>query len=340
MKLTIGDHMNSRFAKFHTCLLGIVLGGTSVLGDDVFAQDIRFAHMNTPQHDIQKWGERLKAGVERRTNNAVKVSLFPSAQLGENAQVTEQISLGADIMAQVGPGHLVSYNPDYQILSGPFLFANWGEAERLFRSDLARSWEERMDKSNIKLLCFADFGVRNLYTAKKSVKSVADLTGMKLRVQPLPIFTEMVKAMGAAPTPMPWPEVYSALAQGVIDAAEAPPGAMLDQKHYENAKYYILTNHVLEPLPFVVGKRTFNKMKPEHQKIFEEEARSACSWLSEQTAKSYEAGIKDIESRGVTIVRDIDRKSFIDATKVVYTKFPNWSPGLYDKVRAAIANTK
>lgn len=301
------------------------------------AQDLRFAHMNSPAHDVHKWGERLKAKVESRSGGAVTIALFPSAQLGENAQVAEQVTLGADILTQVGPGHLANYNADYQILSGPFLFKSWDEVVKLLNSDLGKSWEAKLAGSNLKLLCFANYGMRDFYTVKAPMRRPADATGLKIRVQPLPVYTEMVRAMGGAPTPMPWPEVYSALAQGVIDAAEAPPAAMLDQKHFEKARFYMLSNHTLETVPFIMSQRTLSKLKPEHQKILEEEAKAACEWLTGETVKNYEAEVKQIEAKGVTIVRDVDRAAFAEATKVVYTKFPNWTPNLYDRVRAAIA---
>jgi len=301
------------------------------------AQELRFAHMNTPSHDVHKWGERVKTAVESRTGGAVKVALFPSAQLGENAQVAEQVTLGADIVTQVGPGHLANYNADYQILSGPFLFKSWDEVVKLLNSDLGKAWEAKLATSNVKLLCFANYGLRDFYAVKAPIRRPADATGLKIRVQPLPVYTEMVRAMGGAPTPMPWPEVYSALSQGVIDVAEAPPAAMLDQKHFEKARFYMLSNHTLETVPFIMSQRTLAKLKPEHQKILEEEAKAACDWLTGETIRNYEAEVKQIEAKGVTIVRDVDRAAFAEATKVVYTKFPNWTPNLYDKVRAAIA---
>jgi tripartite ATP-independent transporter DctP family solute receptor len=300
------------------------------------AQELRYAHMKSPGHDVHKWGERVKAAVERRTGGAVRMTMFPRAQLGENAQVTEQVTLGADIVTQVGPGHLANFNPDYQILSGPFLFRSWDEVTKLLASDLGKAWEARLAASNVKLLCFANYGLRDFYAIKAPIRRPADAAGLKIRVQPLPIYTEMVRAIGGAPTPMPWPEVYSALAQGVIDVAEAPPAAMLDQKHFERARFYMLSNHTIETVPFIMSQRTLARLRPEHQRIVEEEAKAACDWLTGETLKNYEAEVKQVEARGVTIVRDVDRAAFAEATRVVYTKFPAWTPNLYERVRAAI----
>lgn len=298
---------------------------------------LRFGHMNSTEHVVHKGAEMMKQGIEERTDGAVTIDLFPNAQLGENAQVTEQIAFGADYMAQVGAGHLADHVPDYNILLGPFLYEDgWNDAKKLIGSDLVKGWEEQLAGSNLKVLCYMNFGVRDLYTRSREVHTPGDTANLKIRVQPVTIYTEMIQGMGAAPTPMPWAEVYNALAQGVIDAAEAPPAAMLDQKHYEVVEYYMQTNHMLDVVPIIMSQSAFDRASPEQQQIISEEAQAACDWMTSDVLAGYDAAVASLEEKGVTVIRDVDRAAFAKATAATYTKFPEWTPGLYDEVQAIL----
>jgi TRAP-type transport system periplasmic protein len=307
-----------------------------VLSGDASAQSkhtLRFGHMNSPTHIVNLGAQRLQAAMDNATGGAVHIDLFPSAQLGENSAVLEQLTLGSDVITQVGPGTIAQYVPNYSVVVHPFLYKNWDEAQRVFTSPLVKGWEQDLAKHNIKLLCFFNFGTRDLYTRNNPVRTPADTAGMKIRVQPVAIYTELVRSMGGQPTPMPWPEVYSALSQGVIDAAEAPPNAILDQKHYESAKFYMKTNHILDAAVVVMSLRAFNSLSPQQQEALEKEAKNACDWMTAESSKVYESAVAELERRGMTIVSDVDRAAFERKAETIHKAFPNWSPNLVGDIR-------
>jgi TRAP-type C4-dicarboxylate transport system substrate-binding protein len=132
---------------------------------------------------------------------------------------------------------------------------------------------------------------------------------------------------------MPWPEVYSALSQGVIDAAEAPPNAIMDQKHYEAAKYYMQTNHILDAAVVVMSLRAFSALPAAQQKSLEEEANRACDWMTAESAKAYDSAIAELEKRGMTVVRDVNRDAFERNAQDIQKAFPDWSPNLVAEIR-------
>lgn len=302
------------------------------------AQTVRYAHMNSPTHFVNEGGQLLADAVAERTGGAVNIELYPSGQLGENSQITEQISLGGDLIGQVGVGTIADYVPDYSILVYPFIYPSFEAAQRFLKSDLVKDLEAQAEAAaNVKVLCYIHYGVRDLYTRDKEVRSPADTEGMSIRVQPVTLYTEMVeKVFGGAPTPMPWPDVYSALAQGVIDAAEAPPSSILDQKHQEHAKYLIQTNHILDISPIITSASWFNGLSAEHQAIFQEEADKACDAMSQASIAGYEAGIETLRESGMTIIGDLDREAFAERAGAIAAAFPEWSDGLYERARAAI----
>lgn len=294
---------------------------------------LRFGHMNSPTHIVHRGAERMRQALE---GSGVRVELFPSAQLGENSAVLEQLALGANIITQVGPGTIAQYAANYSVLVYPFLYNNFDEVKKLIESPLVKSWEPGLARNNVKLLCAFNFGTRDLYTRNRPVRSPADAAGLKIRVQPVAIYTELVRSMGGQPTPMPWPEVYSALSQGVIDAAEAPPNALLDQKHNEVSRYYMQTNHILDASVIVMSLRAFNALPAANQQAVQRAANEMCDWMTAQATESYATSIAEIERRGVTIVRDIDRAAFARNAEGIAAAFPSWTPGLVQEVRRTL----
>lgn len=296
---------------------------------------LRFGHMNSPTHIVHRGAERMRAAMEQG-GGAVKIELFPSAQLGENSAVLEQMTLGANIITQVGPGTVAQYAPNYSVLVYPFLYNNFEEVKKLIDSPLVKSWEPGLVKNNIKILCAFNFGTRDLYTRNKAVRTPADTAGLKIRVQPVAIYTELVRSMGGQPTPMPWPEVYSALSQGVIDAAEAPPNALLDQKHTEAAKFYMQTNHILDASVIVMSLRAFNALPAPQQQGLQKAANDMCDWMTAQAAETYATSLAEVEKRGMTIVKDVDRAAFARKADGIAAAFPTWTPNLVGEVRKAL----
>lgn len=294
---------------------------------------LRFGHMNSPTHIVNLGGERLKKAMENASGGPVRIDLFPSAQLGENSAVLEQLTLGANIITQVGPGTIAQYVPNYSVMVHPFLFKNWDEVKKVANSPLVKGWEKDLVKYNIKPLCFFNFGTRDLYTRHTPVREPKDTAGLKIRVQPVAIYTELVKSMGGQATPMPWPEVYSALSQGVIDAAEAPPNAVIDQKHYEVAKFYMKTNHILDAAMIVMSLKAFNALNAEQQKAMQTASDDACDWMTEESNKVYSKSVEELEKHGMTIISDVDRAAFEKAAESIQKKFPEWSPNLVADVR-------
>lgn len=310
-------------------------GGTSDGSSEPIT--IKVGHMNSETHSFHKGMLAFKEGVESRTNNEVTIEIYPNGQLGENKEVLEQARLGGNVIAQFSVGTLGEYVPDYGILLGPYLFENWDEASKVFSSDLVKGWEDQVaEKSNIRILGYFNFGVRDLYTVEKPVRHPDDMDGLKIRVQPVKMYTEMISAMGGAPTPMPWPEVYNALSQQVVDGAEAPPSAIVDQKHFEHAKYLSLDNHMVDVSPVAMADDVFQTLSTEQQNIVMEEAKKALDQVTQMNNEQRESFIKELEENGMEVIRDVDREAFKEATKDVYTKFPDWSPGLYDKIQKII----
>jgi TRAP-type C4-dicarboxylate transport system substrate-binding protein len=150
------------------------------------------------------------------------------------------------------------------------------------------------------------------------------------------MYVEWIKLLGGSPTPMPWSELYSGLSQGVVDGAEAPPRSLIDQRHYEVIKYVSLTEHIYNSTPIVVSAKWLNKQSPEHKEIIVQECQKAGEFMTKENIRERQDSIKFIKDKGVTVIENPDRQAFRKATGDLHTKFPKWTPGLYQQVLKAM----
>jgi TRAP-type C4-dicarboxylate transport system substrate-binding protein len=152
---------------------------------------------------------------------------------------------------------------------------------------------------------------------------MADLKGMKIRVQGNPLFIDTINAMGGNGIAMATGEIFSALQTGVIDGAENNPPTMLEHNHYQNAKFYTLTGHLILPEPVVMSKTTWEKLTPEQQALVQKLAREAQfeeRKLWDEKSASAEAKLKE---GGVEFIAlsDTEKKKFVDATAPVRAQY-------------------
>jgi len=172
-------------------------------------------------------------------------------------------------------------------------------------------------------LAFYDSGARSVYSAKKPIKTLADLKGTKIRVQQSDLFVAMVEALGANPTPMPYGEVYTALKTGIVDAAENNLPSYESSRHFEAAKYFTLTEHAMSPEVLVFSKVAWDRLSKDDQALIRKAAKESVVEMRRLWAER-EAKSKDIVVQAGSQINDVaNKQEFIDAMKPVYDKFAN-----------------
>jgi TRAP-type transport system periplasmic protein len=283
---------------------------------------------------LLKWAERMK----ERTGGQVEMQVFASSQLGSNRDMMEQAVLGSAVISHTDPGYIQDYYANFGVLNGPFLFREWEQARRLVNGLLVKEWAEAMRKEKGMRLLTLNwyFGPRHMI-AHQPLRSPEEMKGKKVRVPPNIMWKETIQAMGGAPTPLEWAEVYTGLAQKVVDAAEAPLSTLLGTRLYEVAKVITLTGHFKAISGFVMGEKYFQSLPPNVQKILEEESARAGDEMSAMTIAKQDEFMKALKDKGITFAQG-DTAAFEKATQVVYTKFPAWTPGTYEKVKAALGS--
>ncbi|MER9292283.1 TRAP transporter substrate-binding protein [Mesorhizobium sp. M0510] len=257
--------------------------------------------------------------VKERTAGRYAVELYHSAQLGEEKDTIEQVRTGVIDLNRISMAPFNGLIPETTVPSLPYIFRSEDHMHKVMDGAVGDQIAAAFERVGLVLLAFYDSGARSFYNSKKPINSLADLAGMKFRVIQSDIFVDMVAALGANATPMPYGEVYSAIETGVIDGAENNFPSYDTAKHAEVAKFYSLDEHTMVPEAFVMAKSSWDKLTPEDQAIFKAAAKESVARQRELwTAKVKESRAK-VEAAGSQITTP-DKQPFIDAMGPVYEK--------------------
>jgi tripartite ATP-independent transporter DctP family solute receptor len=268
--------------------------------------------------------ENLGKKLDQATNGRLSVQMFAAMQLGGEKEAIEQAQIGALAMARVSVGALGPVVDALNVINLPFLFRNTAHMQKVIDGAIGQELLDAVtndSKAGLVGLCWMDAGARSVYDTKRPIHTLADLKGLKIRVIGNPMFVDMMNALGGNGVAMGYDQVFSALQTGVIDGAENNPPSFVFDNHYQVAKYYTLTEHLIVPEMLVFSRRTWNTMSKDDQALVRKLAREA--QLEERTLwAAYEKQAMDkAKAAGIQIVEIADKKPFQDAVKPVWDKY-------------------
>lgn len=295
--------------------------------------EITFAIHTQPNTNEVKSAEMFKKLVEERSNGQITVKLFPGAVLGGEKDNMEQLKVGEIQMSIFGDILTSQLAPEYDPTVIPFIYPSLDEVYKTWNGPLGDKIKNALiERGGVQLIALQKRGARNL-TANKKIETPEDLKGLKLRVPEIPTWVTVWKGLGALPTPIAWSEVYSALQTNVVDAQENPYENILTAKLYEVQKYTMKTEHLYNVFHWVVGKKFFDGLTPEHQKIILTAAEEATKWGDEQKEKldkELEQKLIDLGNEIVTVDKKLFRQAALPAIKELSK---DWAPGVWDEVK-------
>lgn len=304
--------------KFSAC---IAAGTFLILSGTASAQTVlRSADTHVDGYPTVEAVKYMSELLAKSTNNRYKIQVFHSSQLGEEKDTIQQTQFGVIDMNRINLAPLNNIVPETQVPSLPFLFRSVEHMHKVMDGPIGDDILKAFEPHDMIGLAFYDSGARSFYNSKHPIKSLADMKGLKLRVQQSDLFIALVQAMGANPTPMPFGEVYSSLQTGVIDGAENNWPSYQSTRHFEIAKYYTMTEHSMAPEVLVVSKKTWMKLSPEDQKAMREAAKASVTKMRELWVASEKEAMAAVKAGGAQIA-EVDKKPFIDAMAPVYDKF-------------------
>lgn len=241
-------------------------------GISMAKMQVKFGHVAPHGHGQTVAVDYFAKYVLDKTNGEIEIKTFPMGQLGGERSMAEQVQAGTIQIASITTAVLSNFVPQAAILDLPFLFPDRRTAYAVLGSELREVLFSFFPKKGFVAIGFTENEFRDLTNSKRPIKAPADLQGLKIRTMESPIFIDTYKQLGANPVPMPFPEIYNALQQGVIDGQDNPLYTSILMKFTEVNKYATISGHLLTECIIIVNQDWWNKLKPEYQNILKEAA--------------------------------------------------------------------
>lgn len=269
---------------------------------------------------VENMGKKLAAA----TNGRLTIQMYPSMQLGGEKEAIEQAQVGAIALARVSVGALGDVVDDLNVFNLPFLFRDTAHMEKVIDGPIGLQLLDGVTNNvNAKLigLCFMDAGARSMYDTKHAIRSIADLKGLKVRVIGNPMFVDMMNDLGGNGVPMGYDQVFSALQTGVVDGAENNLPSYVFDNHYQVAKYYTFTEHLIVPEILVFSRPVWERLSSGDQALIRRLAREAQLDERKLWMEKERDALAKMQTAGITIVHLSSKKPFQDAVQPVWQKY-------------------
>lgn len=303
-------------------LLAVFLILPVIITFPVFGQTkyvLKFNHVlgaKEPYHQgFMDWAK----AVDAKTKGGLKIEVFHSAQLGVEEDIIEQIRQGANVGQNTDSARMGNYVPGIAIMNGPYFVDTLEDVMKLRNLPTVKAWiDELSNKFGLQVLSFSWVqGYRHFFT-NKPIKTPADLKGMRIRTPPAPIWQESIRALGASPVALPFGEMYPALQQKAIDGVELVYNNIPAGRFYEVLKYANETKHIMLINFEVISSKFFKGLPADYQKILVEECDRAGLETSKRILSSEQDVKKQLITRGMVAVEDIDYAAFKKAGEKAY----------------------
>lgn len=296
-------------------LCAVAVAAATFLALPAQAQKVmKYTHFQPAKSDQPKHVAALafKEHVEKTTNGSLKVEIYPAGQLGPAQQVMEGLRLGTVEMGVVHDGGIPGVYKTFNVFGLPFVFDNHAHAYSVLDGKFGQEMAEDMRKrTGIRLMAYADNGIRHFTNNKRAIKSPDDMKGLKMRVQPSPVFVKLMESLGASPTAIDWGELPAALAQGTADGQENGVTNIMAASLFQHQKHITLDGHVYSLHAYLVSDRFFNGLTAIEKKAVTEGVEIAKKIHRDMTREQDLSAKKVLSEKGMTVTEltptEIDR---------------------------------
>ena len=286
-------------------LVALILFSTSVSAQ----MEIKLGLVTKPGSAQNMVAEKFKELIEDRSGGDIAVKIYHSASLGNETEILQQIQMNTVQMGIITGGPFDTFDPIVRVINYPFLFKDHAQADEILDGPPGKEILKSLETSGFKGLCFSENGFRNLTNDKRPVKSAGDVRGLKIRVMSSALHKAIWRALGANPTPMPWP-IYTELEQGVIDGQENPLWVLEVYKFYEIQKFMTLTRHVYSPHIDVASLSWWNSLDSEIRKMIREAICDAAAYQRKENREKNAQRLILLKEKGMQIEENPDISSF------------------------------
>jgi tripartite ATP-independent transporter DctP family solute receptor len=283
---------------------------------------IKLAHGLDTSHPVHKAMVFMGQELEKNSDGALKLEIYPNQQLGSERQCLELLQIGSLDMTKVSAAVMENFSPNMKVLGLPFLFKNKEHTFSVLDGEVGKQLLDGGKKYWLKGLGYYDAGSRSFYTKKEPVLKPENLEGLKIRVMESVTAMNMVSNLGGSPTPISYGELYTALQQGVVDGAENNPPSFFLSRHYEVCKFYSLDEHTTIPDVLIMSTHLWGRLSPKEQIWMQKSVDASVKFQRELWAKAEIEALDAVKKAGVTVVRP-DKSTFQEKVSLMYEDYKN-----------------
>jgi tripartite ATP-independent transporter DctP family solute receptor len=267
---------------------------------------------------------RLSDEVGKRTDGRLSVQLFPNGQLGGLKEMTTAVQLGTQSMIMATPSWIGNYARQLDILTLVYLARSQEKMLAALDGSFGRKLAGFAEPAGFKIMAWWNGGPRHMFNNVRPINTPSDLAGLKMRSIANQVWLQSLRALGANPVTLDYPEIYLALQQHTVDGYENPAPDAVSGKFYEVCKYLSLTAHLYDVFFVAMNKRQWDRLSPKDQQAFEESAAIATKWQREAEATEVNQALDVLRSKmQVNDVSEPDRQAFREKMRPVYASFEN-----------------
>ena len=292
-----------------TCCFSLFLRGQKQTGNGQRQMVLKLGHGLDTKHPVHVAMEFMKKRLEEISGGAVTIDIYPGSVLGSETQCIEQLQNGSLAMTKTSTSAMENFIPAMSVFGLPYVFRDEDHFWNVINSEIGAGLLRQGETKFLRGLCYYDAGSRNFYTKQTPIRTPADLKGLKIRVQNSKTSMDMVKAMGGAPTPIAWGELYSALAQGTVDGAENNPPSFFSNKHYEVCKHFTLDGHTRIPDMLLMSSKVWDNLSPEVQGWVQQAADESAEFQRKLWSEKTLEALERAKAEGVTVY-EVDTAAF------------------------------
>jgi TRAP-type transport system periplasmic protein len=311
--------------RYGTFALLLVAGLLASVAHAAEERNIKVGIGLTPDHPQGQAVTRFSELVAQKSDGKMKVKLFAGGALGNDVTMISALQGGTLEMTVPDTSTLVGQAglKDFGLINLPLMFAKGEEADAVLDGPFGQKLLAKLPEKGLIGLGFWENGFRHVSNSRRPIAKAEDFAGLKLRVIQNPLFIDTFTALGASAQPMPFPEVYTALEQKTVDGQENPLATILASKFYEVQKHAVLSGHIYSVWAFLVGKKFWDRLTPEEQKILADAAKEATDF-ERKTIRAFDAkALEELKSKGlqVTTLNEAETAKLREKTKPVWAKF-------------------
>lgn len=297
-------------------------GALLLLPAAVSGREFRAADNQSAEYPTVQALQLMAKIVEERSEGRHRIRVFHSRQLGEEKETIELTRIGAIDLDRINVAPIGELVPQANVLSLPFLFRSVEHLHRVLDQGIGKEILAAFGRHGFVGLTFYDSGARSIYNSVKPVRSIADMKGLRIRVQQSELMSGMIKALGAEPIELPYGQVSTGLSTRLIDGAENNWPSYVSTGHYKLAPYYTLTEHTMGPEVLIMSPRSWESLSSEDQDIFRAAAEESSLFMRDLWKQWEERSRMQARTSGNVIVSEFDRRSFEDAVSASLSAQP------------------